>query len=66
MLILADSLQDAMSRATFAMVRDTDPFRRQPLVTHRILTGNRFHQVRATARRPRRFHEDMALSHSKT
>lgn len=65
-VILADSLQDAMSQATFSMVSDTDPFRCQPSITHWILAGNRFHQMRAIPRRPCVLHEDMAPSHSKS
>lgn len=65
-IILANRLQDAVSWATFSMIWDTDAFRCQPSITHRILTGNRFDQMRAVSSRPRGFHEDMALSHSKS
>lgn len=63
--VLTDSLQDAMSQATFPMIRDTDPFWSEPSMTHRILARHRFYQMRAVPRGPCRFHENMALSHSK-
>lgn len=65
-VILADSLEDTMSQATFSMISDADPFGCQPSITHWILTGNRFHQMRAIPLRPCGFHKDMAPSHSKS